>query len=162
MRSSQYRYYLGRSNVSLVHIGCALCEQQICRLSMEIERKTSEPVTRMSWTAISVVVSILLFVLAGILEVGGGYAIWIAVREKRNPALFIPVGCITLIVYGFVPTLQPISSFGRIFAVYGGFFILLSYLWAYLFDGFKFDNGDVIGTCVALVGVCICWFWPRD
>lgn len=31
--------------------------------------------------------------------------------------------------YGFVPCAQPMSDFGRIYAVYGGFFIVLSYLW---------------------------------
>lgn len=38
-------------------------------------------------------------------------------------------GGIVLVVYGIVPCLQPISDFGRLYAVYGGFFILLSYLW---------------------------------
>ena len=34
-----------------------------------------------------------------------------------------------LVVYGFIPTLQPIDDFGRLYAVYGGFFIVLSYVW---------------------------------
>ena len=34
-----------------------------------------------------------------------------------------------LVLYGFIPCLQPISDFGRVYAVYGGFFIALSYLW---------------------------------
>jgi drug/metabolite transporter superfamily protein YnfA len=116
----------------------------------------------MPWTAVDVVVSLLLFILAGLLEIGGGYAIWIAIREQKWPALFIPVGIVALIAYGFVPTLQPFSSFGRIFAVYGGFFIVLSYVWAYVFDGFKVDTGDIVGALIALAGVCVCWFWPRS
>ena len=31
--------------------------------------------------------------------------------------------------YGFIPCLQPMSDFGRIYAVYGGFFIVLSFVW---------------------------------
>lgn len=116
----------------------------------------------MAWSIVDVFVSILLFILAGILEIGGSYAIWISVKNNTNPALFIPVGCISLVAYGFVPNLQPIPNFGRIFAVYGGFFIVLSYLWAYIFDGFKIDKGDMIGASIALVGVCVCWFWPRE
>ena len=112
-------------------------------------------------STVNVVVSILLFIFAGILEIGGGYLIWIGVRDKFRPAITIALGCIVLIAYGFVPTLQPSGSFGRIFAVYGGFFIVLSYLWAYVFDGTRPDIGDYIGASIALAGVSIAWFWPR-
>jgi small multidrug resistance family-3 protein len=71
------------------------------------------------------------------------------------------MGCLVLIAYGFAPTLQPMTSFGRIFAVYGGFFIVLSYLWGYVFDGMVLDMGDYIGAGISLAGVCIAWFWPR-
>ena len=33
--------------------------------------------------------------------------------------------------YGFIPTLQPTSDFGRLYAIYGGFFIVLSYAWGW-------------------------------
>ena len=114
-----------------------------------------------SSSTVNVVASILLFIFAGILEIGGGYLIWIGVRDKFKAAITIPFGCIVLIAYGFVPTLQPSGSFGRIFAVYGGFFIVLSYLWAYVFDGTRPDIGDYIGASIALTGVSIAWFWPR-
>lgn len=116
----------------------------------------------MAWDAASVAFSLFLFVLAGILEIGGGYSIWIALRENKMPIVFVPVGIIALIGYGFVPTLQPFDSFGRVFAVYGGFFIVLSYAWAHVFDGFVIDTGDIIGGLIALGGVTICWFWPRE
>jgi drug/metabolite transporter superfamily protein YnfA len=81
------------------------------------------------WTPRTVVLSIVLFIVAGFLEVGGGYLIWVGIRERKMPAILIPCGCCVLVAYGFVPTLQPVDSFGRIFAVYGGFFIALSYAW---------------------------------
>ena len=63
---------------------------------------------------------------------------------------------------GFVPTLQPLSDFGRLYAVYGGLFIAMSYGWGYVFDGMKPDLGDLIGSILALLGVCIALFWPRS
>lgn len=113
------------------------------------------------WTAKSTALSIGLFIVAGLLEVGGGYLIWLAIREKKSPYLFFALGAVILIAYGVVPTFQPVDSFGRVFAVYGGFFIVLSYLWAAVFDNFKPDTGDVVGACIALAGVCVAWFWPR-
>ena len=112
-------------------------------------------------SAASAVISIILFVVAGVLEIGGGYLIWIGIRDKYKPAITLPMGGIVLVAYGFVPTLQPSSSFGRIFAVYGGFFIVLSYLWAYIFEGAHPDIGDYIGASIALGGVAIAWFYPR-
>eukprot|EP01039_Chlorochromonas_danica_P008807 gene8807-9711_t len=113
------------------------------------------------WDAKNILISIALFVVAGLLEVGGGYLVWLGLREKKLPYLFIPLGALVLVVYGVVPTFQPVDSFGRVFAVYGGFFIVLSYAWAALFDGLKMDAGDAIGCAVALAGVSIAWFWPR-
>lgn len=125
------------------------------------ENDTPTDHQKMSWDASTITLSIALFIIAGILEVGGGYMIWLGIREKKLPYVLIPLGAVVLIAYGVVPTFQPVSSFGRVFAVYGGFFIILSYLWAYVFDGFKPDAGDYIGAAIALVGVCVTWFWPR-
>jgi small multidrug resistance family-3 protein len=112
-------------------------------------------------SVIDSLLSISLFVAAGLFEVGGGYLIWIGVRNAVLPRVTIPIGCVVLIGYGFLPTLQPIDNFGRIFAVYGGFFIVLSYCWGVVFDKFVPDMGDYIGSAIALTGVCVAWFWPR-
>ena len=108
-----------------------------------------------------IVLSVFLFLIAGIAEVGGGFLVWRGIREKIWPALYIPIGSIILVIYGFIPTFQPMTSFGRIFAIYGGFFIVLSYAWGYFFDGLVIDKGDLIGSAIALIGVLVCWFWPR-
>jgi len=126
-----------------------------------IESIHSDPANR-QYNIVNIIYSIFLFLIAGVCEVGGGYLIWIGIREHRRPEVFIPIGSIVLVVYGFIPTLQPIQSFGRIFAIYGGFFIVLSYAWAVLFDNFKIDKGDIIGSTIAIAGVCVCWFWPRN
>lgn len=112
-------------------------------------------------TASDMVLSIFLFVIAGFAEIGGGYLVWIGIRNKYYPAITITFGSLILILYGIIPTFQPVGSFGRIFAVYGGVFVVMSYLWGYLVDGLILDLGDYIGAAVALAGVCIAWFWPR-
>jgi small multidrug resistance family-3 protein len=48
--------------------------------------------------------------------------LWI--REKKTIALAL-LGGIILFVYGIIPTLQP-SPFGRVYAAYGGIFIISS------------------------------------
>jgi small multidrug resistance family-3 protein len=91
----------------------------------------------------------------------GGWLVWQAVRESK-PCWWALLGSVVLVAYGFIPTLQPLPDFGRLYAVYGGIFIVLSYLWGMAFDGFRMDRGDVIGSVLSLAGVCVVIFWPRS
>jgi small multidrug resistance family-3 protein len=107
----------------------------------------------------SVVRSLALFSVAGVCEIGGGWLVWKSLRDGR-PAWWGLAGAVVLILYGIIPTLQA-SHFGRIYAVYGGFFIVLSLFWGWLFDGNLPDRPDVIGGAIALAGVCLMMYWPR-
>jgi len=101
-----------------------------------------------------------LFVAAGLAEIGGGWLIWKAVREGA-PRWWAACGALVLAVYGFIPCLQPIDDFGRLYAAYGGVFIGMSFAWAKVVDGMVLDKGDIIGSAVTLVGVAIVLLWPR-
>jgi small multidrug resistance family-3 protein len=103
--------------------------------------------------------SLFIFLLAGLCEIGGGYLIWLSIREDK-PLWYGILGGIILIAYGIVATWQT-DNFGRTHAAYGGIFIIMSMLWAYRFDNFIPDKYDIIGAIVALTGVCIMFFAPR-
>ena len=126
----------------------------------DVETGSSEETSTFQWTAQSILISVALFVAAGIFEIGGGWMVWQAIREGK-PFWWAILGSLILIGYGFLPTLQPTDSFGRIYAVYGGFFIVLSFLWGWLLDGQRPDKGDAIGGAISLVGVLVILFWPR-
>lgn len=111
-------------------------------------------------TTIAFLRSVFLFILAGLCEIGGGWLVWQSLREHK-PAWWGVGGGVILILYGIIPTLQT-AHFGRIYAVYGGFFIVLSLLWGWYFDGDRPDRLDVIGAAIALVGVCVMMYWPRS
>jgi len=106
-----------------------------------------------------IVTSLFYFVLAGLCEIGGGYLVWLWLREGKS-AWFALIGAVVLILYGFVPTLQP-AHFGRVYAAYGGIFIVLSILWGWKVDKIVPDKFDLIGGLIALVGVCVIMYWPR-
>lgn len=97
--------------------------------------------------------SLFYFVLAGLCEIGGGYLVWLWLREGRSPWYALP-GFIVLMVYGIIPTLQP-ANFGRVYAAYGGIFIVMALLWGWLVDRIAPDRFDLIGSIVALTGVFI-------
>ncbi|HEY8891318.1 MAG TPA: YnfA family protein [Clostridium sp.] len=105
--------------------------------------------------------SIFYFVLAGIFEIGGGYLVWQWLRDGKS-ILYGLAGAMCLIVYGVVPTLQPPSAnFGRVYATYGGIFIVLSLLWGWKIDNVLPDKFDLIGGAISLIGVLIIMYYPR-
>jgi small multidrug resistance family-3 protein len=100
-----------------------------------------------------------LFFVAALMEIGGGYLVWLRVREKKTIALAF-LGAIILFVYGIIPTLQP-SHFGRVYAAYGGIFIISSIVWGRIVDKKKPDRYEVIGSVVAVIGAVIIFYAPR-
>ncbi len=103
--------------------------------------------------------SLFYFVLAGLFEIGGGYLVWLWVREGK-PIGYALLGAAILVMYGLVPTLQP-ANFGRVYAAYGGVFIALSILWGWQVDKVAPDKFDLIGALITLIGVAVIMYWPR-
>jgi len=104
--------------------------------------------------------SIFFFLMAGLCEIGGGYLIWLWLREGKGWEFAI-IGAIVLVLYGVIPTLQP-ANFGRVYAAYGGIFIFMALLWGWQIDKITPDRFEIIGAAIALVGVFIIMYWPRQ
>ncbi|MGX6445609.1 YnfA family protein [Neobacillus sp. K501] len=104
--------------------------------------------------------AIVLFLMAGLAEIGGGYLIWQWLREGR-PAYWGLIGGVTLAVYGVIAAFQTFPSFGRVYAAYGGVFIILSVLWGWLVDKKTPDFYDWLGAGICLVGAAVILFAPR-
>ncbi|MDT9025840.1 YnfA family protein [Rossellomorea yichunensis] len=105
--------------------------------------------------------AIILFVLAGIAEIGGGYLIWLWLREGK-PISWGLAGGIALALYGVIATFQSFPSFGRVYAAYGGVFIVLSVLWGWGIDKKTPDVYDWLGAGICLVGVGVMLLGPRQ
>jgi small multidrug resistance family-3 protein len=103
--------------------------------------------------------SLTYFVAAGLCEIGGGYLVWLWLRENKS-LWYALLGAMALVLYGVIPTLQP-ANFGRVYAAYGGVFVVLSLIWGWRIDKVLPDRFDVIGGAVALAGVLIIMYWPR-
>lgn len=130
------------------------------KMSSDEDSRSAE-ITKQDWTTALVLQTLSLFFLTGLAEIGGGWLVWKCVRDNRRPWWWGLLGSAVLVLYGFLPTFQPVvDSFGRIYAVYGGFFIALSLLWGWGLDGDRPDQGDLIGSAVALLGVLSMLFWP--
>ena len=106
-----------------------------------------------------VIITLALFFAAALFEIGGGYLVWRWLKEKRT-WLYGLIGGLVLFVYGVIPTLQP-AHFGRVYATYGGIFIISSIIWGFVVDKKSPDRYEIIGALVALLGALIIFYAPR-
>jgi small multidrug resistance family-3 protein len=106
-----------------------------------------------------IAVTLFFFFIAGLCEIGGGYLVWLWLRDGMSWVLGA-VGGFVLFLYGVVPTFQP-SHFHRIYAAYGGIFIVMAVFWGWIFEGIAPDTYDVIGTLITVAGVVIIYYVPR-
>jgi len=59
-----------------------------------------------------------------------------------------------------VMTLQP-ENFGKVYAAYGGIFVMSSLIWGYWIDKKKPDRFEIFGSIVVLIGIGIMFYFPR-
>jgi len=110
--------------------------------------------------ALSITRSVALFIAAAVLEIGGAWLVWQAVREGRGWALAL-LGGLALFLYGFAATFQTDPHFGRVLAAYGGVFVAGSLAWGMALDGFRPDRYDLAGAAFCLIGVAVIMYAPR-
>ncbi len=91
----------------------------------------------------TVAYSMIFFMLAGLCEIGGGWLVWQWLREGKSAWLAV-LGAVILVLYGVIPTFQP-AHFGRVYAAYGGIFIVMALLWGWSVDKIAPDRFDLIG-----------------
>jgi len=108
---------------------------------------------------VNIIIPLALFFAAALFEIGGGYLVWLWLREKKG--LFIGLlGGVILFMYAIIPTLQQ-APFGRVYAAYGGIFIISSIIWGAIVDKKNPDRYEIIGALVTLIGVYFIFFIPR-
>jgi small multidrug resistance family-3 protein len=88
-----------------------------------------------------------------------GYLAWLWWRDGR-PWPFGLLGEGILFLYGIIPTYQP-AHFGRVYAAYGGVFVVLSVLWGSAVDRIAPDGYDVVGALICLIDVAVIMYAPR-
>ena len=108
----------------------------------------------------AVLKSVFYFLLAGLMEIGGGYLMWLWIRERQAWWVGL-IGALIIVGYGVVPTLQP-AHFGRVYAAYGGVFIILSIFWGCFVEDVKPDRWDIIGMLICMVGAAVIMYTPRS
>ena len=100
-----------------------------------------------------------LFVLTALAEITGCFLPYLWLRKGGSPWLVLPAA-LSLAGFAWLLTLHPAAA-GRVYAAYGGVFIILALLWSWQVDHKTPDTFDLIGALICLIGVSVIMYWPR-
>ena len=104
--------------------------------------------------------SLLWYVAAALLEVGGCFAFWAWIRLHKSIAWTIP-GVVSLVLFALALTRIEASQAGRAYAAYGGIYIVTSLIWLWAVESTPPDRWDLLGAAVCMLGAGVILFGPR-
>ena len=104
--------------------------------------------------------TVLLFLITAVAEIVGCYLPYLWLKEGKSIWLLVPAA-LSLALFAWLLSLHPAAA-GRVYAAYGGAYIFVAILWLWAVDGTKPTAWDIAGSLVALVGMAIIMFAPRN
>ena len=100
-----------------------------------------------------------LFLLTALAEILGCYFPYLILNQGRSHWLWVPTA-LSLAVFVWLLTLHPTAS-GRIYAAYGGVYVLSALLWLRFVDQVSLSRWDLVGGVVVLIGATIIILQPQ-
>ncbi|MEN5015411.1 YnfA family protein [Erwinia sp. Eh17-17] len=97
--------------------------------------------------------TIALFFATALAEIVGCFLPYLWLKKNASAWLLLPAG-ISLVIFVWLLTLHPAAS-GRVYAAYGGVYVLTALLWLRIVDGVKLSSYDWVGASVAFCGMLI-------
>jgi len=104
--------------------------------------------------------TILLFLVTAVAEIVGCYLPYLWLTQGKGAWLLVPAA-LSFGLFAWLLTLHPTAA-GRVYAAYGGVYIFVAILWLWTVDGVKPTTWDLVGALVALAGMSIIMFAPRN
>ncbi|DAB29982.1 MAG TPA: hypothetical protein CFH84_06530 [Sulfurimonas sp. UBA12504] len=98
-----------------------------------------------------------IFFLAAFFEIFGCYTFWLYFRLEKSP-LWLVAGLVSLILFAYVLTKIDVENAGRVYAIYGGIYILASLLWLVGVEKESFNRWDIIGSALAMFGAFLVFY----
>jgi small multidrug resistance family-3 protein len=101
-----------------------------------------------------------LFILTAMAEIIGCYLpyLWL---KKNGPLWLLVPAAFSLVIFVWLLTLHP-NAAGRVYAAYGGVYVAVALAWLWVVDGIRPTVWDAVGVAVALAGMAIIMFAPRQ
>ena len=95
----------------------------------------------------------LLFFITALCEIIGCFLPWLWLKRGATAWLLLPAG-VSLALFVWLLALHPTAS-GRVYAAYGGVYVVTALMWLRIVDGVKLSLYDWSGALIALCGMLI-------
>lgn len=106
-----------------------------------------------------VITTFCLFFVTAIAEILGCYFPYLILNQAKSSWLWLPTA-LSLAVFVWLLTLHPAAS-GRIYAAYGGIYILTALMWLRYVDHVALTRWDILGGSVVVFGAMIIILQPQ-
>jgi len=97
--------------------------------------------------------TVLLFFATALAEIIGCFLPWLWLKKSGSVWLLLP-SALSLMLFVWLLTLHPAAS-GRVYAAYGGVYVVTALIWLRVVDGVKLSTWDWLGAAVAFCGMLI-------
>lgn len=94
-----------------------------------------------------------LFVLTALTKIFGCYCVYVWFKKAASNC-FLALAALCLMLFAWLLSLHPEAS-GRIYATYGGIYIVVSIGWLKFVDNIKLSTFDLIGAGIILLGTLV-------
>ena len=89
------------------------------------------------------------------------FTFWLYFRLERTP-WWIALGVVSLVLFAYVLTKIDVENAGRVYAIYGGIYIIASLIWLVLVEKDSFNRWDIIGASLAMIGAFIIFIGNKN
>lgn len=100
-----------------------------------------------------------LFFVTALMEILGCYFPYLILNQSKTHWYWVPT-VLALAAFVWLLTLHPAAS-GRIYAAYGGIYILSALMWLRFVDQVALSRWDILGGAVVLIGAALIILQPQ-
>ncbi|MFZ1852848.1 MAG: YnfA family protein [Nitrosomonas sp.] len=101
-----------------------------------------------------------LFFVTAILEILGCYLSYLWIKKDGSIWLLLPA-VVSLMAFSWFLTFHPFAA-GKVYAAYGGVYVATALIWMLVIEKVVPDKWDLVGASIAILGMMIIFFMPRD
>lgn len=101
-----------------------------------------------------------LFLVTALAEILGCYLAYLWLNQGKSIWLLAPAA-VSLALFAWLLALHPTAA-GRVYAAYGGVYITMALMWLWSVEGIRPTAWDVLGSALALSGMAVIMFAPRQ
>lgn len=113
----------------------------------------------MDFQITKVFTTFLLFLVTAVAEILGCYFPYLILNQGKTHWYWLPT-VLSLAVFVWLLTLHPAAS-GRIYAAYGGIYVLTALMWLRVVDQVSLSRWDLFGGAIVLLGAIIIILQPQ-